>query len=657
MNSEEAKYTSYFTQALNAIKNEVQSEKVFAHLLMFFTEKFNTQHSCVRKNLDTVGQTYLEFHHRASTINSNILFPDQKQIKYIIDFDVINEDGNHFQCVCFKGVGYFMFTAEELFSNELLEEIYFFLDLVGKHLDAINVSGIDLQKKKMYERSLQRLQFWESIIDTSKDSVQVSDIHGNMLYANDASCARLGLDKSKITSFTVMDFEPIFPTLIEWENHVNELRSNNGLLMQTINYNKITGEEGYVELSINIVTFHHKEYVLAVARDLHTQKEYKENLLKAKKNAEEANALKDAFVANISHEIRTPLNAIIGLSRELERRISSEQELIGQLKASSSHLLTLINNVLDFSRLNEGTFSIANTSLNLREFVASTIEIMLPIAEDKKLAITYEIRDGVNEIVDFDALNLRQVLINLVGNSIKFTQAGSVNLCVSLLEDRATTQKILFQVIDTGIGINKTFIGQIFDKFSKQNTELLSHNSGTGLGLSISREIIKLMGGDITILSEEGAGTEVRIVLELAKNLEQLEKENDPSNSFDDRFTGLRVLLVDDNLVNSMVAKYSLINKKIDVYIANNGQEAIDFLRENTVDLVFMDIEMPVLNGVEATKQIRKELKLASLPIIALTANTMQNQLDSYLEIGMSDIIIKPYMESCLFTIIQKYVN
>ena len=657
MNSEEAKYTSYFTQALNAIKNEVQSEKVFTHLLVFFAEKFHTQHSCVRKNLDAYGHTYFEFHHRSSLIKSNLLFPDQKQIKYIIDFDVIKEGGNYFQCICFKGVGYFMFTADQLFSDELLEEIYFFLDLVGRHLDSMNVSSVDLPKKKMYERSLQRLQFWESIIDTSRDSVQVSDIHGNMLYANDASCARLGLDKSKITSYTVMDFEPIFPTSVEWENHIQELRANNGLLMQTINYNKITGEEGCVELSINIVPFLNKEYVLAVARNVHTQKEYRDNLLKAKKIAEEANALKDAFVANISHEIRTPLNAIIGLSRELERRITSENELIGQLKASSSHLLTLINNVLDFSRLNEGTFSIANTSINLREFVASTVEIMLPIAEDKKLAITYEIGEGVNEFVDFDALNLRQVLINLVGNSIKFTQAGKVDLLVSLLEDKATSQKILFQVIDTGIGINKTFIGQIFDKFTKQNTELLSHNSGTGLGLSISREILKLMGGDIPSHSEEGLGTEVRIVLELAKNLEQLEKVNEPTNSLDDRFTGLRVLLVDDNLVNSMVAKYSLINKKIEVFIANNGQEAVDFLRENTVDLVFMDIEMPVLNGVEATKQIRKDLKLESLPIIALTANTMQNQLDSYLEIGMSDIIIKPYLESCLFTIIQKYVN
>ncbi len=657
MNVKEIEYRPYFTDALNVIKNEFQSEKVFTHLLTFFADKFHTHHSCVRKNLDTDGQTYLEFHHRASPIKSNILFPDQNKIKYIIDFDVIEEEGNLFQCVCFRGIGFFIFTADHLFSNQLLEEVYFFLDLVGLHLESLDASSVDLPKKKMYERSLQRLQFWESIIDTSKDSVQVSDIYGNMLYANDVACARLGLDKTKITSYTVMDFEPIFPTSVEWENHIQELRSNNGLLMQTINYNKITGEEGCVELSINIVKFLQKEYVLAVARNVHTQKEYRENLLKAKKIAEEANALKDAFVANISHEIRTPLNAIIGLSRELERRISSENELIGQLKASSNHLLTLINNVLDFSRLNEGTFSIANTSVNLREFVSSTVEIMLPIAEDKKLAISYEIGEGVNEFVDFDALNLRQVLINLLGNSIKFTQAGKVNLLVSLLEDKATSQKILFQVIDTGIGINKTFIGQIFDKFSKQNTELLSHNSGTGLGLSISREILKLMGGDITIHSEEGVGTEVRIVLELAKNLDQLEKVNEPANALDDRFTGLRVLLVDDNLINSMVAKYSLINKKIEVYIANNGQEAVDFLKENTVDLVFMDIEMPVLNGVEATKQIRKDLKLESLPIIALTANTMQNQIDSYLEVGMSDIVIKPYLESCLFTMIQKYVN
>lgn len=657
MNSQEAIYTSYLTQALNIIKREVQSEKVFTRLLVFFSEKFQTKHSCVRKNLDAYGHTYLEFHHRASFVNSNILFPDQNKIKYIIDFDVIEEEGNIFQCVCFKGIGFFVFTADQLFSDELLEEIYFFLDLVGRHLDTLDVSSIDLPKKKMYERSLQRLQFWESIIDTSKDSVQVSDIHGNMLYANDAACARLGLDKSKITSYSVMDFEPIFPTSLEWENHVKELRSNNGMLMQSINYNKISGEEGCVELSINIVTFHHKEYVLAVARNVHTQKEYRENLLKAKKTAEEANSLKDAFVANVSHEIRTPLNAIIGLSRELERRVSSENELIGQLKASSNHLLTLINNILDFSRLKEGNFSIATTTLNLREFLANTVEIMQPIAEEKKIAISYEVAKEVHELVDFDVLNVRQVLINLLGNAIKFTKVGEVKLIVTLLEDKATAQKLLFQVVDTGIGINSAFIEHIFDKFSKQNSDLLQHNSGTGLGLSISREIIELMGGTISIQSEEGVGTQVQIVLDMNKNLEQLEKENEFTLLMDDRFAGMRVLLVDDNLVNSAVAKYSLINKKMDVYIANNGQEAVDFLRDNKVDLVFMDIEMPVLNGVEATKQIRRDLKLVNLPIIALTANTMQNQLDSYLEIGINDIITKPYLESCLFKIIQKYVN
>ena len=656
MDAENIEYFDCFNRALKELKNEIHPENVFTYLLPFIHKTFATNYLEIRKYLTADSSSSIIYKHQNGGDFPTEKLPNTSQIESVNKYRIIRISDNVFYVVRIESVGFVLFTSSKFLSNAVLDEIHFFFSLLSKHIKWIQETSIDYNKKKDYEKIAKRLEFWESIIDTSKDSVQVSDISGNMLYANDVACMRLGLDKSKITTYTVMDFEPLFPTMFEWNQHVAELRAKKGMLIHTINYNKISGQEGCVEVSINIVTYQNKEYVLAVARDVYTQQEYKENLLKAKKIAEEANVLKDAFVANISHEIRTPLNAIIGLSRELERRTVNERELINQLQTSSNHLLSLINNVLDLSRLNSGNFELSYTPFGLHEFMDKTIEMMRPISDEKNLSLTYTIAPSVNEYLEFDVLNLRQVLINLVGNAIKFTTNGYVQIQIELVEDFEKTQKIVFKVKDTGIGIREDFMHRIFEKFSKQNFELSKHNSGTGLGLFISREIVKLFGGDITIESKENQGTIVQVFLELKKHEAKMFQNQSFENTSDGKFEGLRVLIVDDNVINGMVAKYSLIAKKMEVFVVINGREAVDFLQENTVDLVFMDIEMPLLNGVEATKIIRNDLKLYNLPIIALTANTMQVQINSYLESGISDIVKKPYHENTLFSVIQKCI-
>lgn len=387
--------------------------------------------------------------------------------------------------------------------------------------------------------------------------------------------------------------------------------------------------------------------------DITQQRNLLETLEIARKNAENSAKAKESFLTNMSHEIRTPLNVIIGMIREIgkEQLSESQKTYLKHSEASAYHLLSIINNVLDMSKIEAGEFTLDIKDFSLSAVLSNVKSILTSRASGKKIKFLVESTPEIARALKGDSLRLSQVLINLLGNSIKFTDEGFVKLNVSLISFDEEIQKIRFEIIDSGIGMSQEFQQNIFKKFTQENEQSTRSHEGTGLGMSISKEIIELMGGAIELKSMKGKGTEIAFEIQFPYGIEDNLIRIDKSiRNFD--ISGVKVLIVEDNEMNRFIARQSLKEAKCEIYEAENGALAIELIQKEKFDIILMDIQMPVMDGVEATKIIRNNLKINS-PIIALTANAFKHDIDLYLSIGMNDYLIKPYKEEELYSKIE----
>lgn len=387
--------------------------------------------------------------------------------------------------------------------------------------------------------------------------------------------------------------------------------------------------------------------------DITEQKELQKTLEIAKINAEKSAKAKELFLTNMSHEIRTPLNVIIGMIREIgkENLSKNQQNYLKHAESSAYHLLSIINNVLDMSKIEAGEFLLDIKDFSMSAVLSNVRSILSSRASGKKINFDVICNDKIARALRGDSLRLSQVLINLLGNSIKFTDQGYVNLTVTLVEDEIEYQKIRFDVSDSGIGMSEDFLHNIFKKFTQENDHSNRNHEGTGLGMSISKEIVEMMGAEIQIQSQKGRGTtisfEILFPLGVEDNLIRIDKM---TRNFD--ISGTKVLVVEDNEMNRFIARQSLNQAKCIVDEADNGLKAIEKLKVEQYDIILMDIQMPEMDGIESTKIIRNIMNI-NTPIIALTANAFKHDIDLYLSIGMNDFLIKPYKEEELFSKIE----
>ena len=389
------------------------------------------------------------------------------------------------------------------------------------------------------------------------------------------------------------------------------------------------------------------------------RKQMEADLIEAREQAEQFARSKDNFLANMSHEIRTPMNAVLGMAGQLAKtKLDDKQRFyLDTIYSASENLLVILNDILDLTKIKAGKLALEKIGFQPSDVISRALQVMMHKAEEKGLLLRIGFCDpGLSKVLIGDPYRLNQLLLNLLSNAIKFTTIGTVDLTCKVLDDTDATQKIAILVTDTGMGMDESFIANLFEKFTQEYDSVTRRYGGTGLGMSICKELITLMGGEIQVTSKKGVGTTVQLFIELEKGSESDLSNRDIGPVDAGILKNKRVLVVDDNDMNRLVATTILDNYGMIIFEAANGQEAVDFIRDQTVDIVLMDIQMPVMSGLEASILIRREIN-TGLPIIALTANAIRGENDKCLAAGMNDYLSKPFEEGTLIKMISGWIT
>ncbi len=526
------------------------------------------------------------------------------------------------------------------------------------------VSGIthDITEKKKTELAIrQGEEKFRNIFESFQDIYYRTDIEGKITLISPSVNELMGYQPEEMIGHKITDFyinykkqERFIKELLRTgsvRNFEVDIKKKDGTYIQTISNIRLIYNDNNKPIAID-----------GVARDITELKKASEELLKAKEVAEKSLKVKELFLANMSHEIRTPMNGIIGMIDLLvDTPLDNEQsDYVFTIKKSSETLLTILNDILDLSKLEAGKMELRYSSVDIRDTVEKIHSLFMQRALVKDLDFVVKIDDNIPQYLIADETRLLQILSNLTSNAIKFTDKGIVSIHVKLLESYKEDKVIKIEVKDSGIGIHKEDIRLLFDSFSQVDNSSTKSFGGTGLGLAISKQLCKLMKGDIGVLSKYGKGSTFWFTFHAESTLEvPIKPDNIAATMAELSFkkSSPYILLVDDNQVNRKVGGEILKKTGCIVDLAINGIEAIEKIKTNKYDLILMDIQMPLMDGIAATKAIRK-LKIPDLPpIIAMTAYSMKEDKEKFISAGMDDYISKPIRSESLLRKIKDWIS
>ncbi len=534
-----------------------------------------------------------------------------------------------------------------------------FSDITKTKLDSSKL------KKRKETIALERNKFEKLVFALNRTAmVLISDIRGKVLDANDKFC--------KISGYSLNELSEKKHPLLDDKYYDENIQKDMWLKLkagevwhQQAQFQHKDGTSYWANTTI--VPMENKfgkiNEIISIRFDITQQKEFESQLIEARKAEVSANKAKSAFLANMSHEIRTPLNGIIGMTQILmDTDLNPDQKNFGEaIVTSTKSLLSIINDVLDFSKIEAGKMVLETTEFDLNTSCLDILRTFEFVKINRQINLTHSFPDLDNLIVG-DPVRLGQVLYNLIGNAVKFTEQGTISFVVSKVKENRKKLNIKFAVHDTGVGIEKEHIDRIFDAFTQGDVSTVRKFGGTGLGLSITSKLVSMMNGKIRLRSTPGKGTTFEFTLPFVKGakLSGIAETKRKINTNAKMFSG-RVLVVEDNQINQMVVQKLLEKLGCKSLVASNGIEAIESFKSVDFDLILMDCQMPEMDGYDATRHIRAIEKSHSdgenpIPIVALTANALKGDREKCLACGMNDYLSKPIGKQHLIDILLKYL-
>jgi PAS domain S-box-containing protein len=484
--------------------------------------------------------------------------------------------------------------------------------------------------------------FYKAVVEDGSDLIFVVDFDGNICYHNSSVGDTLGYKSKNLIGKNFFNY--ILPSTLS-DFKVKFKQSQKRAYTEKVEFQFLCADSSFRFLEYNAINLKHKEGLdgfILDCRDITQRKKDAEELVRLQK-------AKEQFLANISHEIRTPINGIAGMADLLGQNANAaEQETyLNAIRHSAENLKLIINDILDLAAIESGKLKFEKIGFNLTDLVPSLISTFAYQAKEKNISLDYSIEKKLNRILVGDPVRLNQVLINLISNAVKFTHSGSINISCTVERLQKETCWVRFEVSDTGIGIPAEKLNTIFESFSQADASVTRKYGGSGLGLTIVKQLVELQSGKITVRSEENLGsTFIVLIPYLIGKTSTIFTSTQASQKLQDSSLTkrLKVLLVEDNDINRLYAKSILKNWQCEVDIAENGLVAIEKVKSGDYDVVLMDIQMPVMDGYEATKTIRLlEGSKRDVPIVALTANATKPDIERCLASGMNDYLPKPF--------------
>jgi PAS domain S-box-containing protein len=518
----------------------------------------------------------------------------------------------------------------------------------------------DITVRTRAEEELKRREEkYRGIIENMSLGLVEADLDDHLIYANQSFCDMTGFCTSELQG------QRLSPLLLSGEDLAlveSKLVSRQDGIADSYEIVVTTkeGEKKWLLVSGAPLYDNQHQHVgsIGIYLDVTPQKQLEASLREAKAAAEISTRAKQDFLVNMSHEIRTPMNAILGMSHLLAQTALDETQAnyLHAITASADTLLVIINDILDLSKIEAGYLAVERIGFSIAQVYAQVEKTLRYKAEEKGLLLETWLAPDLPAVLVGDPYRLTQILLNLAGNAVKFTEQGYVRIAATLL-GRPTPHEVevAFMVEDTGVGIEASYLQRVFDEFSQEDSSITRQFGGTGLGLSISKKLVALLGGELRLASRKHEGTTSSFTLRLAVGNPQLVLQKEAAQCLYEALQGKRLLLVEDNVFNRMLATTFLANAGIEVHEAANGKVAVELARQHTFDLVLMDVQMPVQNGYEATAQLRQELQL-TVPIVALTANAIVGERAKCLAAGMNDYLTKPFQEIALLKMVYKWV-